>query len=206
MSAKRLALFAATMSLAQSAIADTAPTPAPAHEQGLFRGRPVTYVLDGGRKIFEGDILLDHVTPLPSRTTGPHALSVGIAYPQYLWPKAESGVAAIPYVVTSSATQLSAALAAFNATFKGAIQFVKRTTQTDYVDFDFDTNNLSGQCESNVGHVGGEQFTGGSASCDLGTLLHEMGHIAGLYHEQSRPDRSTFVTVNFNNVIKGIGG
>ena len=173
------------------------------HEQGIFRGRPVTYVTDGSKQIFEGDILLDHVLPFPARPSGAHPLSVGTAYASYLWPKNANNVATIPYVVTNAATQLSAALAAFNATFKGTIQFVKRTTQADYVNFDFDVNNTSGQCESNVGRVGGEQTTGGSGSCNLGTLLHEMGHIVGLYHEQSRPDRSSFVTVNFNNVIKG---
>ncbi len=30
-----------------------------------------------------------------------------------------------------------------------------------------------------------------------------MGHTVGLWHEQSRPDRDTFVSVNYNNLIKG---
>ena len=196
---QRILALTATL-LAHPVMAQAASTP---HEQGLFRGRPVIYVVDGDKKLFEGDILLDHVAPFPSRNGGSHALSVGVAYSQFLWPKNSAGVASIPYVVTSAATQLDAALAAFNTTFKGTIQFVKRTTQTDYVSFDFDPNNFSGQCESNVGRVGGMQTTGGSGSCNLGTLLHEMGHVVGLYHEQSRPDRSSFVTVNFGNVIKG---
>jgi hypothetical protein len=171
-------------------------------EQGVFRGRPVTYLATGGRNIFEGDMLLDHVAPLPTRGTV-HADAIGVAYPQYLWPEDAKGVAEIPYVITSAATELHNAMLAFNKTFAGVIQFVARGSQADYVNFDFDTTNLSGQCESNVGHVGGEQYTGGSGACSLGTLLHEMGHIAGLYHEQSRPDRNTYVTVNFGNVIKG---
>ena len=200
MTARTVLLAAAALLLTQPATSGAAAT---THEQGMYRGRAVTYVTDGSRKLFEGDILLDHVAPFPARQSAFHPLAVGTAYASCLWPRNVNNVAAIPYVVTSAAKQLNAALAAFNATFKGTIQFVKRTTQTDYVNFDFDVNDTSGQCESNVGRVGGEQTTGGSGSCNLGTLLHEMGHVVGLYHEQSRPDRSTYVTVNFNNVIKG---
>ncbi|MGE3107965.1 MAG: M12 family metallopeptidase [Phycisphaerales bacterium] len=37
-------------------------------------------------------------------------------------------------------------------------------------------------------------------SCDKGTVLHEMGHALGLFHEQQRPDREQFVTFHENNV------
>src|SRR6202011_5271234 len=51
--------------------------------------------------------------------------------------------------------------------------------------------------------AGGEQAIGGSSACSLGTILHEMGHTIGLWHEQSRSDRDTYVNVMFNNIIKG---
>jgi hypothetical protein len=31
-------------------------------------------------------------------------------------------------------------------------------------------------------------------------IVHELFHIVGVYHEQSRPDRNTYVSVNLNNV------
>jgi hypothetical protein len=168
---------------------------------GLFRGQPVTYMMSHGRMLFQGDIVLDHVTSLPHQAVS--GRSIGVAYPQYLWPKNAQGVAEIPYIVTSAATNLTAALQLFNTTFTGVIQFVPLGSQTDYVNFDFDTSDTSGQCESNVGRIGGEQETGGSGSCSIGTLLHEFGHVVGLYHEMTRPDRNTFITVNLANVIKG---
>lgn len=63
------------------------------------------------------------------------------------------------------------------------------------------------ECYSNVGRQGGRQYI----RCDLddadgdgikfqkGSLIHELGHTVGLYHEQSRPDRDRFVTINTSN-------
>lgn len=172
---------------------------------GIFRGRPVTYAIIDGKPVFEGDIVLDHVEPLPNKNTKstnrPTGEAAGIAY-QYFWPKA-GGVAQIPYIITVGSSNLTAALSQFNATFAGVIQFVPLGAQTDYVNFNLDAANHNGTCESSVGRVGGAQQVGGSIDCSIGTLLHEMGHVAGLYHEQSRPDRNTYVTVNYKNMIKG---
>ena len=173
---------------------------------GLFRGHPVVFHVVDGVKVFQGDIVLDHVQALPGRAGEPgmeRTPGFGVAQTQYLWPKNAQGVAEIPYVISSGATNLAAALAAFNASFPGVIQFVPRGSQTDYVVFDFDSGNLSGQCESNVGRIGGPQSVTGSGSCSTGTLLHEMGHVLGLYHEMSRPDRDSYITINTGNVIKG---
>ncbi|HEV8014947.1 MAG TPA: M12 family metallopeptidase [Stellaceae bacterium] len=201
-----LAMAAFALAAALSAPSASAENGQPEIRTGIFRGQPVTYQVIDGKKIFQGDIILDHVTDRPAGASPPPGGAVtntiAIAYPQYFWPKVGS-VAQIPYIVTNAATNLSTALSQFNSDFTGVIQFVPRGSEADYVNFDFSSTDHTGTCESNVGRIGGEQDTGGSIDCSLGTLLHEFGHIVGLYHEQSRPDRSKYVTINYANVIKG---
>ena len=171
---------------------------------------PVTYVVKNGKAIFQGDIILEKVDPIDPQRPPPSSGidSFGLAYSQYLWPKVGNQYQ-IPYVITSGTgnlTNLNNAIAQFNSTFSN-IKFVARTTQTDYVNFYFDPNDNSAQCEATVGRAGGEQQVGGSGGsfnpCTVGTILHEMGHTVGLWHEQSRPDRNTYISVNYSNLIKG---
>ena len=183
--------------------------------QGLYRGMPVTYVVRNGKSIFQGDIILEKVDPIDSQRPLPSSSidsskvdSASVAYTQYLWPKVGNQYQ-IPYIIasgTGNLTNLNNAIAQFNSTFSN-IKFVARTTETDYVNFYFDPNDNSAQCEAIVGRAGGQQQVGGSGGsfnpCGVGTILHEMGHTVGLWHEQSRPDRNTYVSVNYGNLIKG---
>jgi hypothetical protein len=169
---------------------------------GLYRGRVVTYTVVNGKAVYEGDILLEHVDEISAGAPGNGAT---IAYPAGLWPKVGS-VFQVPYIIdpaSGGVANINAAISQFNATFPGLIQWVLQTTETDFVDINLDPNNLSGQCEAFVGRVGGEQVVGGSASCVVSTILHEMGHTVGMWHEQSRSDRDTYVTVLYQNIIKG---
>jgi len=179
--------------------------PQPEIRTGIFRGQKVTYTWVPGKAIYQGDILLDHVQESPNANG---VFSLGIAYSQYFWPKVGS-VYRVPYVIdpaSGDTTNLTAAINQFNTTFAGVIQFVARTSEIDYVNFNFDPNNNSGVCEAYEGRVGGEQTVGGAGGtqnpCTVATILHEMGHTIGVWHEQSRSDRDTYVSVNYNAVIK----
>jgi hypothetical protein len=174
---------------------------------GYWRGMRITYEWipgknGAGKAIYQGDMLLDHVADSPN---GPQSQSIGIAYSQYMWPLV-GGVHAIPYTIDPSSGDLSnlnTAISNFNSTFSGLLQLVPYTNQANYVDFDFDPDNTSGSCEAFEGMTGGEQVVGGSGTCTVATILHEMGHTVGVWHEQSRPDRNTYVNVNYGAVIKG---
>eukprot|EP00930_Biecheleria_cincta_P035037 TRINITY_DN24136_c0_g1_i1.p1 TRINITY_DN24136_c0_g1~~TRINITY_DN24136_c0_g1_i1.p1 ORF type:complete len:588 (+),score=93.66 TRINITY_DN24136_c0_g1_i1:38-1801(+) len=40
----------------------------------------------------------------------------------------------------------------------------------------------------------------------LGTVIHEMGHALGMAHEQARPDRDTYVSIQWRNIQSGMEG
>lgn len=55
--------------------------------------------------------------------------------------------------------------------------------------------------DSAVGRQGGQQVIHFAPGCAVHSYLHEFGHALGLWHEQSRNDRDSDITVLYNNII-----
>ena len=66
-----------------------------------------------------------------------------------------------------------------------------------YVEFmSSDVNN------SHVGRIGGRQVIN-LYNFDRGTIVHEICHALGMFHEQSRADRDTYINVHYGNIQPG---
>jgi len=103
----------------------------------------------------------------------------------------------------SSIQQQRIALAIEHWTERTSVSFVERTSgnQDQYPNYiRFDSSN---SCASYVGMQGGPQSILVSDACSTGSIIHEIGHALGLFHEHTRPDRANFAQVDWQQVVPG---
>ncbi len=136
-----------------------------------------------GHIIIEGDII------------APEISAMGV-YATNLWP---NGI--VPYDFDPAVTSENRARALGSMReweMASGVDFIERTTETNYVYLQ-NSNHYS----SSVGMVGGQQFVNIYKWELVGKITHELGHALGLWHEQSRIDRDTYVTIEWDNIAEG---
>ncbi|XP_054483183.1 zinc metalloproteinase nas-33-like [Anoplopoma fimbria] len=117
------------------------------------------------------------------------------------WPKLSQTVK-VPYVISDSFTsheklKIENAISAFH--MSTCIRFVARTSQIDYISIVKQNG-----CWSWVGRTGRSQQLSLDTGCiHNGIIQHELIHVLGFWHEQSRSDRDAFVRINYENVLEG---
>lgn len=178
------------------------------HQDGFVVGvrmgvRKVRYRVRRGLAIFEGDIVLGTVEEMEKLrkkvgNLGPGKnKSVVLSSSHRRWPK---GV--IPFRIDPTlegAQRVRDAIEHVQSSTK--LSFRKRTSS----DQSFVTFRFGPECSSEVGMRGGEQFVDVAPDCVVGKIVHEICHVAGLWHEQSREDRDDHIRILTENMVEGAG-
>jgi len=98
----------------------------------------------------------------------------------------------------SASSAIKAAIADYHK--YTCLKFIKRNSKPSGPHIFFTTG--SG-CSSPVGRERyGNSIRLARGCWRKGTIMHEIGHSIGLFHEQSRPDRDRYVTIRYNEIIE----
>ncbi|TMS37334.1 hypothetical protein L596_004287 [Steinernema carpocapsae] len=110
----------------------------------------------------------------------------------------------IPYTISSqyssySRSMIASAMEEYHG--QTCIKWVpKESSDSDYIHIYPDRG-----CYSMVGRTGGQQrLSLGSGCIQKGIIIHEMMHAVGFFHEQSRTDRDSYITILWNNIMQGM--
>jgi len=183
----------------------------------------VPYLKSGSYAIFEGDIVLGNANqiefaaqPGPIRlqfhaSTGQTEITPfgyvarSVLSGRQKWPKG-----LVPYIIDPNLGASDTIEHAMQAWSKvTSLKFEERTASNaaqypNYVYFTIGSNPLA--CLSaGVGMMGGRQNVELVDGCGFGQIVHEIGHVIGLQHEQNRADRDSHVHVQFSNILSGYG-
>lgn len=164
-------------------------------KKGHIDDREIEYIDIDGYHVLEGDVLLTD-EQLKGYDEAKGTITTSSVK---IWP---SGIVYYKFATGLSQSNKDKFLAAA-AHWESVtdVSFVLRTTQSNYI------NVMSGSgCYSYIGMIGGSQDLSIGSGCSTGNTIHEIGHAVGLWHEHTRTDRNSYVTVNYANITSGQSG
>lgn len=154
-----------------------------------------------GRAILEGDIdvgtaeaataMLDDLRHADSQADAHAAV---VSNRDRLWPDGVMPIVTPPDGFLRNLVQ--SAVQAIEA--RTNVRFPERSGEADFVRFE-----AADYSSSPVGRIGGGQAIKLAPFATTGTAIHELCHSLGLWHEQSREDRDSFVRIHWQNVRDG---
>lgn len=157
--------------------------------------RTITYEKRDGYALVEGDILIGTLADL--RHQG------AIITPELSGRRWPNGI--FPYEISEDLpfkNKLSVLQAIEHWQTNTKIEFVELTSKnrTEYEDFISFIPADGKTCASHVGRTGGMQTINLSPRCNTMNTVHEIGHALGLWHEQSRSDRDSYIQILWDNI------
>lgn len=170
--------------------------------------REITYEVYGEVAVWEGDIMLGPAARVPAtrealermiqqrrRADTPNGVVIDGA--GFRW---ANGI--VPYEINGAGlnARVTAAIAWVEEATAG-IDLVPRNGEADYIRF-----TTGSGCSSPIGKQGGMQDIILASDCSTGNAAHEIIHSLGLFHEHTRCDRDTYVTINTANIESGKEG
>ncbi|CAL8075753.1 unnamed protein product [Orchesella dallaii] len=130
----------------------------------------------------------------------------GIIGERYRWTYSEGFVVYIdPSYSTNARKQINAAMDKLRKVV--CIPFyLFRRNQRPYGNYVHIRNSGPTTCQAEVGRLGrgGQLMSLGDRCFRQGTIMHEMIHALGFWHEQSRPDRDNYITIYWNNIRQNL--
>ena len=163
-------------------------------KKGQLNGQEITYERKNDLNFFQGDIVLSD----QQLSEGGKANKGGASL--YKWPSGKIYYTIASNMGSINVNKINTAVSEYNN--KTNTQWIPRTNQSNYVEFIFGSSNGSDGW-AHIGYQGGKQTVSLDQYISVGSVIHEMGHTVGLYHEHARKDRDQYVSIQWNNIQDG---
>jgi hypothetical protein len=163
-------------------------------KKGQLNGQEITYERKDGLNFFQGDMVISD----KQLSEGSELNKGGASFSR--WPGGKIYYTVASNMGSINANKITSAVNEYNS--KTNAQWIPRTNQTNYVEFIFGSSSGSDGW-AHIGYQGGKQNVSLDQYISVGSVIHEMGHSVGLYHEHTRKDRDQYVKILWNNIQDG---